>query len=224
MEGVDCMFDCGSISSKRFALMSTTNKMSTSGLGSGDESSTFQKHSVMHSNSTSCRKHTQHVKGQPYLPSAGHQLYENHSLYKTANIQMMLHPLIPSSRQWTQDVSTANGDVPLLKSPGTLNHGSSVNNSSSSKSHTVTFTPDSYIGTSPELPPVLHLNKHPAAITMPDGIYCVINPYPEQLGVTISKSEPSSTGNTSAGMLPNGEMEKPVNSPHEVIMTLDVTK
>merc|ERR1719382_1381413 len=156
--------------------------MSTSGLGSGNESPPSQTYPVMNLNSSSGQKHTQHEFGQLYLPLACDQLYENHSL----------NPPILRSRRRTQDLSTTYGNVPSVKSPGTLNHGSSCKYSSSSNLKIGTCTPDPYLGASPQLPPVLQLNKQAATITMPDGICCVINPYPERLGVTISKSEPSS--------------------------------
>merc|ERR1719285_69362 len=198
--------------------------MSTSGLASGDESRPFQIPSVMHLNSSSCQMHTQHVGGQVYITPACDQLYENHWLYKDHMHTMINPPIIPRSRPCTQCVCRINGKVPLLKSPCARNYHRSVNHNCSCKSHTITSISDSYLETSPELPPVLHLNKHSAAITMPDGISCEINPYLEQSDVIITKTDPSSTGDTAASISPHGEQEKPMNSAHEVVRTVDVTK
>lgn len=202
--------------------MSQKKTISTSGLASEDESQPFQKPSVMHLNSSSCQKHKQHLRGQVYIPSACDQLYANYSLYKH-HMQTTINPPISRSRPCTQCVSGTNGNVPLLKSPCTLNYYRSVNYSCSCKSHTITPACDSNLETSPELPPVLHLNKQPAA-TMPDGISCEIHPYPEQSGVIITKTDPSSTGDAPASSLPHGELEKSMNSAHEVVRTVDVTK
>jgi len=153
MEAIDFTLDFGSTSSERNSLVCATKTMSTSALGSGD-------------------------KGPRLQTSACDQLYDNRSLYNVSHMQMMIHPPIPCSRNWTQVESTANENIPLFKSPSTLDHGSSINYNSSSEAGTITCMPDSCLGTVSELPPVLHLNKHAAAITIPDVICCVINPYP----------------------------------------------
>merc|ERR1719285_812913 len=62
-------------------------------------------------------------------------------------------------------------------------------------------SPDPCLAMTPELPPVLHLHKNPVAIPFPDGLSCVINPYPDPLAIS-EITKPSPSANISSSGLP----------------------
>jgi len=88
-----------------------------------------------------------------------------------------------------------------------------------SKSHNVICTPDSCLSMATELPPVLHLQKHPAALNLPDGISCVITPYPEPLEISES-IEPYPLANISSTFIPISIQKTRKDSAHEVLKKL----
>lgn len=77
--------------------------------------------------------------------------------------------------------------------------------------------PNSDIAASPELPPVLQLHKHPAAVTFPDGICCVIIPHPNRAGI-LQSLEPSASSINSASSSPIFKERNQAKSTHEVVM------
>jgi len=68
---------------------------------------------------------------------------------------------------------------------------------------------------STELPPVLHLQKHPAAVSFPCGLSCIITPYPESLGISES-TELSPLVNRSSTIDQNSMQKTEKRSSHEV--------
>lgn len=214
------IFDLRSKSSEPSSSVSTTKTMSNSELTLEDETHLGQKQSMMRLNSS----HTcQRPPGHPLIVGAQickalsyDQLYENYPLCNMAHMRMTI-PLTNCSS--IQGVPCSNARGPLMISPYELDHGPATSHRSSSKLLSVTCicTPNSDRAASPELPPVLQLHKHPAAVTFPDGICCVIMPHPNRAGI-LQSMEPSAPSSNSVSSLPTFTQRKQTEWTHEVIM------
>jgi len=214
------IFDLRSKSSEASSSVSTTKTMSNSELTLEDETQLGQKHSMMRLNSShTCQlppERRQIVGAQICKPLSYDQLYENHPFCNMAHMCMNI-PL--THRSSTRGVPCSNARGPLIISPYELNYGPATSLRSSSKllSAKCICTPNSDISSSPELPPVLELHKHPAAVTFPDGICCVIMPHPNRAGI-LQSLEPSAPSSNSASSLPIFTHRKQAKWTHEVGM------
>jgi len=213
------IFDLRSKSSEAWSSVSTTKTMSNSEVTLEDETQLGQKHSIMRMNlSHTCQlppEHTQIVGAQICKPLSYDQLYENHPLFNMAHMRMTI-PLTHLSS--TRGVPCSSVRGPLMISPYELDHGPATSHRSSSKllSAKCVCTPNSDIAPSPELPPVLQLHKHQAAVAFPDGICCEIMPYPKRAGV-LQSLEPSALSSNSASSLPIFTQRKQAKWTHEVV-------
>jgi len=120
-----------------------------------------------------------------------------------------------SQRQWTGIESSSTVKAPLYNCECKSDHGSPIDYYSC-QYHTVSRTPVSCSATSPEVPPVLNLHKHPAAVTFPNGICCVISPRPDRSGIS-KQIEPSSSENNSASNLPINVQKPQANFAHAMV-------
>jgi len=212
--------DFRSKSAEPSSSVSTTKTMSNSELTLEDETQPRQKHSMMHLNSSrTCRlppEHTQIVGAQICEPLSYDQLYENYPLYNMGHMHMTI-PL--AHRSCTRGVPCSNVSGPLMISPYMLDNNPATSHRSSPKLLSVMCicTPNPNIAVSPELPPVLQLHKHPAAVTFPDSICCVIMPHPNRAGI-LQSLEQSASSNNSASSLPIFTERNQAKSTHEVVM------
>jgi len=212
----DNIFNIRSISSEASSYVSTTKTMSNSELALEDETQSVQKHSMVQlSSSRTCWLPPDpcQIVGAQICQTLS--LYENNPLCNIAHMRMNI-PL--PHRSSARGVRCINVRGHPMISLYTFDHGSATSDSSSSKSHSVSFicTPNSDRAASPELPPVLQLHKHPAGVTFPDGMCCVISPYPDRAGIkTVEPSAPAN--NSSANSFPIFTQTKQAKSTLEVI-------
>jgi len=141
--------------------------------------------------------------------STVHEQRNKNNLMDNSNLQMISTPSIDRSSEFIRGVPSSDLNALLMNSSCTFAHDCS-------KSHNVTCTPDSRLAMSTELPPVLHLEKHPAAVPFPDGLSCMITPYPKPLGISES-TDLSPLVNRSSTIDQNFMQKTEKSSAHEAI-------
>jgi len=213
------VFNFKSTLSERRSSASTTKAMTNSKMGFEDETQPVQKHSMHLNSNHTCQvppEHTEIVEAQIYHPLLCDQLYKNHPWSNIPNMRMIVHPFTYHPSKRIGKCSMVSG--PSIGSPYEY-HGSATNQSPSSKSRSVTCicNTTTYTAASPELPPLLQLHEHQATVSLPDGISCVINPYPDRSDNS-KTFEPSVPANISASSLPTCKQRYQGKSTHEVVM------
>lgn len=210
LDGQHFILDNTSTQCPSASAVSKTTMRAITELGVEDKSQTFQYLSMMNESwgriSQLPVEHLQ-LNTQLYQLSVYEQRYKNNLMYNSG-LKITVTSPIHRSREVTRGVLSSNMSVLLFNSSFTFVHYWL-------KSHNKTCTPNTCSAMSNELPPTLHLQKHPAAVSFPDGLSCVITPYPKPMGIS-EGIEPPPFPNISPTIVQISMQKTEKGSAHEV--------